>query len=56
MDETTAYIVEEQDWALTCIRTQTTLGSAHGMHDIDWDSIMVDETNNEEGRNDVTSE
>jgi hypothetical protein len=26
------------------------------MHDIDWDSIMVEETNNEEGRNDVTSE
>jgi hypothetical protein len=25
------------------------------MHDIDWDSIMVEETNNEEGRNDVTS-
>jgi hypothetical protein len=26
------------------------------MHDIDWDSIMVEETNNKEGRNDVTSE
>jgi hypothetical protein len=26
------------------------------MHDIDWESIMVEETNNEEGRNDVTSE
>jgi hypothetical protein len=26
------------------------------MHDIDWYSIMVEETNNEEGRNDVTSE
>jgi hypothetical protein len=26
------------------------------MHDVDWDSILVEETNNEEGRNDVTSE
>jgi hypothetical protein len=26
------------------------------MHEIDWDSILVEETNNEEGRNDVTSE
>jgi hypothetical protein len=26
------------------------------MHVVDWDSILVEETNNEEGRNDVTSE
>ena len=29
---------------------------SHAMHDIDWDSIIVEEMTSEEGRNDVTSE
>jgi hypothetical protein len=31
MDETTACIVEEQEWALTCIGTQTTVVSGSNL-------------------------
>jgi hypothetical protein len=31
MDETIACIIEEQEWALTCIGTQTTVGSGSNL-------------------------
>ncbi|KAG8094833.1 hypothetical protein GUJ93_ZPchr0012g21327 [Zizania palustris] len=54
MDEE-ACNVEGHEWALTCVGDDGKTNTVSG-HEIDWDSIIVEERSSEEGRHDVTSE